>query len=72
MRLVAAMVKHETNTFSPVPTPLERFNPSFGNAAQSAYRGTNTPLGGYIAQAEALGAELSVPVAAEASPTLAT
>ncbi|MBL8705420.1 MAG: M81 family metallopeptidase [Rhodospirillales bacterium] len=69
MRLVAAMVKHETNTFSPVPTPLERFNPSFGNAAHSAYKGTNTPLGGYIGQAEALGAELSVPVAAEAWPS---
>lgn len=69
MRLVAAMFKHETNTFSPVPTPLERFNPSFGNAALGAYKGTNTPLGGYIGQAEALGAELSVPVAAEAWPS---
>ncbi|MCC6471294.1 MAG: M81 family metallopeptidase [Alphaproteobacteria bacterium] len=69
MRLVAAMFKHETNTFSPVPTPLERFNPSFANAARDAYRGTNTPLGGYIAQAEALGAQVSVPVAAEAWPS---
>ena len=25
MRLLIAMMKHETNTFSPVPTPLERF-----------------------------------------------
>ena len=25
MRLVLAMMQHETNTFSPVPTPLERF-----------------------------------------------
>ena len=25
MRLVIAMMKHETNTFSPVPTPLARF-----------------------------------------------
>lgn len=25
MRIVAAMLKHETNTFLPVPTPLERF-----------------------------------------------
>jgi len=69
VRLVAAMFKHETNTFSPVPTPLERFNPSFANAARDAYRGTNTPLGGYIAQAEALGAEVRVPVAAEAWPS---
>ena len=69
MRLVAAMFKHETNTFSPVPTPLERFNPRFGNAAHDAYRGTNTPLGGYIALAEQAGAHLSVPVAAEAWPS---
>ena len=25
MRVVIAMMKHETNTFSPVPTPIERF-----------------------------------------------
>ena len=25
MRVVIAMMKHETNTFSPVPTPLDRF-----------------------------------------------
>jgi len=25
MRLVLAQMKHETNTFSPVPTPLARF-----------------------------------------------
>jgi len=25
MRLLIAMMKHETNTFSPVPTPLARF-----------------------------------------------
>ena len=25
MRWLLAMIKHETNTYSPVPTPLERF-----------------------------------------------
>ena len=25
MKLVIAQMKHETNTFSPVPTPLSRF-----------------------------------------------
>jgi microcystin degradation protein MlrC len=25
MRILAAMLKHETNTFSPVPTDLARF-----------------------------------------------
>jgi microcystin degradation protein MlrC len=33
MRFVIAMMKHETNTFSPVPTPFE----SFGN--RGAYFG---------------------------------
>jgi hypothetical protein len=44
MRLLLAMFKHETNTFSPVPTPFERFF-DFGEAvggeeAISMYRGT--------------------------------
>ena len=30
MRLLIAMMEHETNTFSPVPTPLERFGPLYG------------------------------------------
>ena len=36
MRVVIAMMRHETNTFSPVPTPLARFGaagPDFGNSA---------------------------------------
>ena len=69
MRLVAAQFKHETNTFSPVPTPLERFEPKFGNTARAAYKGTNTPLGAYIGLADHAGAELDVPVAAEAWPS---
>ncbi len=47
MRVVVAMMSHETNTFSPVPTPLESFGPGgpyFGAAAAAAYRGTNTPM----------------------------
>jgi microcystin degradation protein MlrC len=67
--LVAAQFKHETNTFSPVPTPLERFEAKFGNTARAAYKGTNTPLGAYIGLAEHAEAELDVPVAAEAWPS---
>src|SRR5689334_4351489 len=72
MRIVAALLKHETNTFSPVPTPLERFGnggPAFGNAAFEAYRGTATPLGAFIDLAEREGWEVAVPVAAEAWPS---
>ena len=42
MRLLIAMMKHETNTFSPVPTPLARFGhgpgPLYGEAAVTALR----------------------------------
>lgn len=72
MRIVAAMFKHETNTFSPVPTPFERFGatgPLFGDAARDAYRSTRTPLGAFIDIAEEVGAELATPVAAEAWPS---
>jgi microcystin degradation protein MlrC len=74
MRLLAAMFKHETNTFSPVPTPLERFfgyRPGMlaGPAAVTAHRGTGSGLGGFIEVADAAGAELEVAVAAEANPS---
>ena len=72
MRIVAAMFKHETNCFSPVPTPLARFGdggPYWGADAVAAYRGTGTPLGAFIDYGEAVDAEVVVPVAAEAWPS---
>lgn len=72
MRVVAAMMKHETNTFSPVATPLERFEsggPKYGKAAYDGYKGTGTGLGAFIDMAEAAGAEVVTPVAAEAWPS---
>lgn len=75
MRLLLAMFKHETNTFSPVPTPFERFfrrtsgNLCAGDAAISAFRGTGTGLGGFLDVAEQAGAEIVLPVAAEAWPS---
>ena len=69
MRLLIAMMKHETNTFSPVPTPLERFRPLYGEAAVRAYRGTGTGLGAYLELAEREGAEIVVPIAAGAPPS---
>ena len=41
MRVVIALLKHETNTFSPVPTPLSRFGnggPAWGGDAFRAYQ----------------------------------
>jgi len=69
MRLLIAMMKHETNTFSPVPTPLDRFRPLYGEAAIRAYRGTGTGLGAYLDLAEREGAEILLPIAAGASPS---
>lgn len=76
MRLVVAMMQHETNTFSPVPTPLTRFSrgnveprPLEGQAALDAYRDTGSALGAYIELAEAEGAEMVLPIAASAAPS---
>lgn len=71
MRILTAMMKHETNTFSPVKTDLARFEAwglHYGEAALSAYRGTNMPIAAYVNLAEAHGAEIVSPVAAEAMP----
>ena len=55
MRIVIAMMQHETNTFSPVPTPLERFSrgnsrpfPFEDEEVRSAFKGTGTAIGAYI------------------------
>src|SRR5437016_12753008 len=66
MRLLIAMMKHETNTFSPVPTPLARFGPLYGESAVRAYRGTGTGLGAYLDLAAREGAEIVLPIAAGA------
>ena len=73
MRLLIAMMKHETNTFSPVPTPLARFGsgpgPLYGEAAVSTYRGTGTGLGAYLDLAAREGAEFVLPIAAGSPPS---
>ena len=74
MKLVIAQMKHETNTFSPVPTPLSRFAtgadvPPEGEAAVAAYRGTGSAIAAFIDLAEAAGADYTVAIAAAASPS---
>ena len=72
MKIVAARMNHETNTFSPVPTPLDAFGPegpSFGAAALAGARGTRTALGAFIAAAEARGDSITVAVNATANPS---
>ena len=74
MKLVIAQMKHETNTFSPVPTPLSRFavegsEPPEGDAAIAAYRGTGSAIAAFIELAEGAGADFVVPIAAAAWPS---
>jgi len=74
MRLVIAQMKHETNTFSPVPTPLERFAhggpaPYEGRAVYEAYKGTGTAIGAFIDLADKAGAEAVFPIAGNAAPS---
>ncbi len=71
-RFVIAMMKHETNTFSPVPTPPERFGtdgPRFGAAARLDFQGTNTPMAAFLDLATGAGSDIITPVAADALPS---
>lgn len=74
MKLVIAAMLHETNTFSPVPTPLARFavgggQPPEGEAALQALRGTGTAIGAFIELAESVAAQVVLPIAAHAWPS---
>jgi microcystin degradation protein MlrC len=74
MKLVIAQMKHETNTFSPVPTDLRRFargqaTPFEGEAIRAAFKGTGTAIGAFIELAEKAGAAMVLPVAGSASPS---
>jgi microcystin degradation protein MlrC len=72
MRLVIAMMKHETNTFSPIRTDWQRFldwGAYLGPEARRAYEGTGMPMAAYLDLAKSAGAEIVTPVAAEAMPS---
>ncbi len=71
-RFLLAMMKHETNTFSPIVTDMQRFRDwglHEGEAVVTAYRGTNHPIAAYIDLADEMEAEIVSPVAAEAMPS---
>ena len=72
MRIVMAMMKHETNTFSPLATPFSRFeewSACFGADVVKAYEKTNMTLAAYMQVARREGAEIVTPIAAEAMPS---
>ena len=82
-RFVIAGMLHETNTFSPVATPLAAFfsrragrdgaAPLLAGAeAIAAFRGTNVAFAAFLAAAEAAGVEMDVPLYANANPSAPT
>ncbi|MBD9628194.1 M81 family metallopeptidase [Ensifer sp. ENS06] len=69
MHIVIARLNHETNTFSPIPTPIAAFRPTWGEQALEESRGMKAALGAFHAYAERLGAQISCPLIAHAWPS---
>ena len=76
MRFVIAMMQHETNTFSAQPTPYSAFAGATGYAmpptdtdARAAYKDSGFPLDAFLTMADEIGAEVILPIAANADPS---
>ncbi|KVU50027.1 M81 family metallopeptidase [Burkholderia cepacia] len=72
MKILIARMNHETNTFSPVPTPLAAFGrngPDWGDDAYRANRGMRTAMAAFLDAAEREGAGIVTPVSAAANPS---
>ena len=76
MKCVVAMVQHETNTFSPLPTSLEDFGrgvglklPPQGNDAIRIYGAADFAFAGLLEVARLRGADCVVPITAYAEPS---
>jgi microcystin degradation protein MlrC len=73
MRLLLASFKHETNTFSPVLTPFERFFTEgvaiTDEMAIKAHENSGGAISAFIRVARAYDAQIVVPVVAEAWPS---
>jgi microcystin degradation protein MlrC len=72
MKIVIAQMQHETNTFSPVPTPWEAFGnngPYIGRDGYDAMKGTRLAMAAFIDLAESAGARIVTPVVAWANPS---
>ncbi|MGH8856609.1 MAG: M81 family metallopeptidase [Polaromonas sp.] len=76
MRFVIAQMRHETNTFSPIATPLKAFcrgtgtdGPASGEAAFRACEGTNSAAAALIDMVRSQGDEFVMPLLANAVPS---
>ncbi len=72
MKTLIAMMKHETNTFSPIVTDWNRFKEwgaHVGSEIPQIYKNTQMPIAAYMKIANNLGSEIVTPLAAEAMPS---
>lgn len=72
MKILIARMNHETNTFSPVATPLSAFGrngPAYGEDAYRENKGMQTAMAAFIDAAEREGAQIVTPVSASANPS---
>jgi microcystin degradation protein MlrC len=72
MKILIARMNHETNTFSPVPTPLEAFGregPCYGDDAFRENAGMRTAMSAFIDAAQREHAEIVTPISASANPS---
>ncbi len=68
--IVIARFNHETNTFSPVATPLSAFAPQWGDDARRDQQGARTAMGAFLDIAATIEDAIVVtPVAATANPS---
>ncbi|BBU33119.1 microcystinase C (plasmid) [Burkholderia sp. THE68] len=72
MKFLIARMNHETNTFSPVATPLEAFGrdgPCYGEDAYRENAGMRTAMSAFIDAAKREHAEIVTPISASANPS---
>jgi microcystin degradation protein MlrC len=72
MKILIARMNHETNTFSPVATPLAAFGlagPAYGEEAYRENKGMRTAMSAFIDAAERASADIVTPISASANPS---
>ena len=76
MKIVVALMQHETNTFSSLPTSYEAFAgatglpyPPSGDEAAAAYGKADTAFAAFLELGETEGAEIAILIAAYAEPS---
>ncbi len=75
MRVAIGGISHESSTFTPVQTTRQSYEERFlleGEGILRAFRRTNTPIGGFIAGADAHGFELIPTLFASPQPSAPT